>query len=172
MSVQQPRTRQAEGEADSYPDPKRSWGRSGSLLGTWGVLLVAVYLAGWMFDGLVDKSPESSTDELPGHASSAAWQFLSFVYNEGAIDKAENLACDNPKGLTAADLNKDLSEWEAEAGVLAEPTVTVDDTPKAGTDIYSGLVEIDAGSGYQKWNFDITVKADGDSFCVAKVEKM
>lgn len=174
MSVQQPRTQQLEGEADSYPDPKRSWGRSGSLLGTWGVLLLAVYFAGWVFDGLVDKSPESSLDEPTTTANQTALRVLNFTYLERDPGKAADLQCDDHSGLTTKQLFSKLTTWEDDAGVLGDPTVGFKDGGESGSKdgdatLFPMFVEIENEVSFVTWEFDVNIKPDGDTFCVSKI---
>lgn len=174
MNVQQPRTQQPEGEADSYPDPKRSWGRSGSLLGTWGVLLLAVYFAGWMFDGLVDKTPESNLDKPVEDSKQTARRILHFSFVEREPTKADALLCDGSKGLSPKDLNDKLTAWEDEnLRANASPTFEDDAGQSSGDGmLYHTRVDIETGNYVEKWYFDITVQPIDDSFCVSNVEEV
>ncbi|WP_041624506.1 hypothetical protein [Stackebrandtia nassauensis] len=139
------------------------------------MLLVAVYLAGWMFDGLVDKSPESNLDKPVEDANQTARRVLQFSLVHREPTKADPLLCDGFTGLTPKQLTKELTDWEASEGVLSEATVTFENVNGEAVDggtLFPMRVELEVDPSFIVWNYDVTVKPDGDSFCVSKVENV
>lgn len=172
MSLQQPGVQRPDDGADSFPDPKRSWGRSGSLVGTWVVLLLGIYFAGWMFDGLLDKSAESNLDNPVESSKQTAQRILHFSFVERDPSRAEALLCDNFTGRAPQRLTDKLDSWEEE-NVRANASPTFDDdngvSSGSGT-LYHTRVDIETGGYIEKWYYDITVQPSDDIFCVSKIK--
>lgn len=172
MSVQQPGVSRPTDEADSFPDPKRSWGRSGSLFATWVVLLVGIYFAGWVFDGLVDKTAESNLDKPAESPKQLARRVLVFTMVDRDPSKAEAVLCEGFSGFGPDDLADKLADWEDESGsVNVTPTFDKPDGVETGDGIlYHTRADYGSGSYVGEWYFDITVRTADDALCVSKIE--
>lgn len=171
MSVQQSGVARPEGEPDSFPDPKRSWGRSGSLMATWVVLLLSVYFAGWVFDGVVDKTAESNLEKPVESSKQTARRVLHFSFVEREPSKADALMCEGSSGVGPSDLTDKLTGWEAANG-RANTALTFEEDD--GQSVNGGLkyhmrVDVEYGTNFEKWYYDVTVN-DTDGFCVSAVE--
>ena len=141
-------------------------------MATWAVLLLAVYFAGWMFDGLVDKTAESNLDKPVEDSKQTARRILHFSFAERDPAKAEALLCDDFTGVAPKDLTDKLDTWEDE-NTRANATPTFDDdtgVSSGGGTLYHTRVDIETGPYVEKWYYDITVRALDDTFCVSAIE--
>ena len=163
-------SQQPQEAEESYADPPRTWKRAGSLLGSWAVVWASILIAGLVFEGLVDASPDTITHEDPEDPKSAAWQYMDFALTKGNTEDAEGLECSEISGLSSKELVQSIKDWEKEQGVRASPTISFDESGGGGN-TYLVLAEVEAGNVFERWYYDVTVEPDGSTFCIADVSE-
>ena len=161
-------------QEESYADPPRAWKRAGSLLGSWAVVWASILIAGLVFEGLVDASPETITHEDPGTPHNAAKEYMRFVFEDESLEDSEGLECDEITGLSSKDLISSFKEWKTDKG--SEPSVVVsraNDEAGAQEDPNTIVVriELEVEQVFDQLYYDVTVEPTGSTFCISNVSE-
>lgn len=158
-----------EDEPD-FGDPPRNWGRVASMAGVWVVVLLG---SAWMAPGFASGGDEGETDARDQPATdeiNAASRYLRFG-SDGDTDRAEEVLCDDAEPEVTIDELVDLRDsYEEELGSYPETEIRTDLPTITGKGVDIGAtVSYIAGNSFREEQFMVSVRTDGNSYCVSQV---
>ncbi|WP_162181666.1 hypothetical protein [Glycomyces tenuis] len=141
-----------------------------SMAGLWAVVLLG---GAWIAPGFASGGGEEETDPRDQPATdevNAASRYLRFG-SDGDTERAEEVLCDDADPeVTAGELVELRASYEEELGSYPETEVSTDlpTITAEGVDI-GATVSYIAGNSFREEQFTISVRAEGDNYCVSQV---
>jgi hypothetical protein len=154
---------------ESYPDPQRSWKRSGSLFGGWVATLIAVLALGTFWQFIGTPGDTDVRDEDPKTAYETAHWYMTSVFENRDFPEAEENQCDSYPGPSPKELVDDLSPWENSDGSLPDASIGAFNPDDTKSDTFKVVITVELLNNPQPLPYLVTVDDSTEPPCVSAV---
>jgi hypothetical protein len=163
---------------ESFPDPKRSWKRSGVLLGLWVVVWAAVAIIGTGWNAVAQPGEGNPHDEYARSADEAAERFMHAVFANKDWHEANLMQCANADDLDPHDLRQKIftraKEYRQEEHLDTRDVQSFEsgdaNTTGSSPAVYRVVITV-YWSKFDKapFKYDVKTEPNADRPCVSKV---
>lgn len=163
-----PELESAEDGPDTYPEPKRSWPRSGALLAGWAVTWAAVGVLGISWQAVAEPGSDRVADAPTSSEQQTVRRHFTTIFVDRDPGEAAATHCAEYSGPTTDDMYTVLSGWEEQEGSSSARDIV---PSQVGGDTSRFQVRVDYGSpdNRQVHVYEATVVPEGDTYCIATV---
>ena len=153
-----------------YPDPHRSWKRTGTLLGGWAAVWLAVFLGGFTLNAVADPGQTDIREEAPKTPFETARWYAVSIFDNRDLSAAEALLCSDHIGEPPKQMLEDLKDWQNSDGSLPESSLGKFDA-RSDTE-FSAVIRVGSSSNPQPLPYVITIDDEDGTPCVAASERV